>query len=333
MDATEQQGKSCIYPGCERPAVPAHPLGGPQPSFCDLEEHNALTAHQERQRLEQERIDEKSGQRGISGGLPASAPDRQDGAEPHHRGRRQRGPLRGACRGASSACRALDVKVVPADTDRFGEGHGFNTSPSAGHRGRDRRAPPARSATRRSSSPAPPSGRRRRASLGQRRVRGGRRRRRAADDRRPRAVRPRHRRAAARESRAGSTRRPSTATRRLRRVSTATSTSSATLSVPNSAEYGFIPHSLCFTIAVPVSRPSSPAASSNAIGRARPASSSSPSTPVAPPALDARRAELDRRADEHLLVDRLLDAGPVVVVQRLDAAGALAARAASASRR
>ena len=26
----------------------------------------------------------------------------------------------------------LDVKVVPADTDRFGEGHGFNTAPSAG---------------------------------------------------------------------------------------------------------------------------------------------------------------------------------------------------------
>jgi carbon-monoxide dehydrogenase large subunit len=26
----------------------------------------------------------------------------------------------------------LDVKVVPADTDRFGEGHGFNTSPSPG---------------------------------------------------------------------------------------------------------------------------------------------------------------------------------------------------------
>ena len=46
--------KVCIYPGCERPAVPPHPLGGPQPSFCDLEEHNALTAHQERQRLEHE---------------------------------------------------------------------------------------------------------------------------------------------------------------------------------------------------------------------------------------------------------------------------------------
>jgi hypothetical protein len=43
--------KTCIYPGCERPAVPAHPLGGPQPAFCDLEEHNALTAHQERQRI------------------------------------------------------------------------------------------------------------------------------------------------------------------------------------------------------------------------------------------------------------------------------------------
>ena len=49
MKATET--KLCIYPGCERPAVPANPLGGPQPAFCDLEEHNALTAHQERQRL------------------------------------------------------------------------------------------------------------------------------------------------------------------------------------------------------------------------------------------------------------------------------------------
>jgi hypothetical protein len=26
-------------------------MGGPQPAFCDLEEHNALTAHQERRRL------------------------------------------------------------------------------------------------------------------------------------------------------------------------------------------------------------------------------------------------------------------------------------------
>jgi len=43
--------KICIYPACERPAVPPNQLGGPQPAFCDLEEHNALTAHQERQRL------------------------------------------------------------------------------------------------------------------------------------------------------------------------------------------------------------------------------------------------------------------------------------------
>jgi hypothetical protein len=48
---SDPEPKRCIYPGCERPAVPPHALGGPQPSFCDLEEHNALTAHQERQRL------------------------------------------------------------------------------------------------------------------------------------------------------------------------------------------------------------------------------------------------------------------------------------------
>jgi hypothetical protein len=44
-------GKTCIYPGCERPAVPPHLLGGPQPSFCELEAHNALTAHQRRGQL------------------------------------------------------------------------------------------------------------------------------------------------------------------------------------------------------------------------------------------------------------------------------------------
>jgi len=48
MTASE---KTCIYPGCERPAVPPHPLGGPQPAFCDLEEHNALSAYTERERL------------------------------------------------------------------------------------------------------------------------------------------------------------------------------------------------------------------------------------------------------------------------------------------
>jgi hypothetical protein len=56
--------KRCIYPGCGRPAVPPHPLGGPQPAFCDLEEHNALTAHQERQRRAREAGDVEDHQRG-----------------------------------------------------------------------------------------------------------------------------------------------------------------------------------------------------------------------------------------------------------------------------
>jgi hypothetical protein len=51
MSSSDASQQICIYPGCTRPAVPPHALGGPQPSFCDLEEHNALTAHQERERL------------------------------------------------------------------------------------------------------------------------------------------------------------------------------------------------------------------------------------------------------------------------------------------
>ncbi len=53
MKADTEAPKTCIYPGCERPAVPPHPLGGSQPAFCELEEHNALSAHQERKRLEE----------------------------------------------------------------------------------------------------------------------------------------------------------------------------------------------------------------------------------------------------------------------------------------
>ena len=51
----EAAAKKCIYPGCERPAVPPHPLGGPQPSFCEREDHNALSAHLERRRIARER--------------------------------------------------------------------------------------------------------------------------------------------------------------------------------------------------------------------------------------------------------------------------------------
>jgi hypothetical protein len=48
---TDAVTKTCIYPGCERPAVPAHPMGGPQPAFCDNEAHNSLSVHLERRRL------------------------------------------------------------------------------------------------------------------------------------------------------------------------------------------------------------------------------------------------------------------------------------------
>ncbi len=60
---TETRPKVCIYPGCERPAVPPHPMGGPQPAFCDLEEHNALTAHQERQRRAKKNSDSDDSER------------------------------------------------------------------------------------------------------------------------------------------------------------------------------------------------------------------------------------------------------------------------------
>ena len=117
------------------PPCPPHPQGGPQPAFCDLEEHNALTAHQERQRLAAARPPStrrrSSGERGVPRGLPARPPDRQDGAQPDHRGRRQRGRYAQLV-ADELGVPALDVKVVPADTDRFGIGHGFNTSPSAG---------------------------------------------------------------------------------------------------------------------------------------------------------------------------------------------------------
>jgi colicin import membrane protein len=61
---TSPETKTCIYPGCDRPAVPPHPLGGPQPAFCDREDHNALTAHQERRRLAREGQSEQEGEDG-----------------------------------------------------------------------------------------------------------------------------------------------------------------------------------------------------------------------------------------------------------------------------
>ncbi len=48
---SETKVQMCIYPGCERPAVEPHEMGGPQPHFCDLDEHNAGSTHIERKRL------------------------------------------------------------------------------------------------------------------------------------------------------------------------------------------------------------------------------------------------------------------------------------------
>jgi len=45
MSETTDDDETCIYPGCDRPRVPRHELGGPRPSFCDLEEHNASSTH------------------------------------------------------------------------------------------------------------------------------------------------------------------------------------------------------------------------------------------------------------------------------------------------
>ena len=47
---TEEEPVICIYPGCDREAIPPHPKGGPRPQYCDLEEHNAFTAHQAHER-------------------------------------------------------------------------------------------------------------------------------------------------------------------------------------------------------------------------------------------------------------------------------------------
>lgn len=48
----------CLYPGCEREAVPPPDIdavgrGGPPPPYCDIEEHNASSTYQELKRLEQ----------------------------------------------------------------------------------------------------------------------------------------------------------------------------------------------------------------------------------------------------------------------------------------
>ena len=128
-------------------------------------------------------------------------------------------------------------------------------------------------------------------------------------------------------SRAASTPRRSTATEFRRSsgpASSTISTSSATFRAPNSAEYGFMPQSDCFSVALALSLPvvAQRHVEGDRVGGAR-------QRQVAPhgdaPAvrLDGGRAELDRLAVQHLVVDRLADVVLVAVVERLHAAGAL----------
>jgi hypothetical protein len=44
-ETTTDAEETCIFPGCDRPRVARHELGGPRPHFCDLEEHNAHSTH------------------------------------------------------------------------------------------------------------------------------------------------------------------------------------------------------------------------------------------------------------------------------------------------
>ena len=121
---------------------------------------------------------------------------------------------------------ALDVKVVPADENRFGTGHGFNTSPSAGTPGGDRQPRPSKILAKAQLLAGVDLGTGRAASgTTARSSRGDR----VAHDRRPRALRPRLRRAAAR--RRGRARRPD----RLPRLMRPTARTTATLTVHTGA--------------------------------------------------------------------------------------------------
>ena len=43
---TEAETVTCLYPGCERDAVPVGKFGGPPPRYCDDEGHNAASTYQ-----------------------------------------------------------------------------------------------------------------------------------------------------------------------------------------------------------------------------------------------------------------------------------------------
>ena len=212
----------------------------------------------------------------------------------------------------------LDVKVVPPTPTASGSATASTRSRRTARRRRSA-TPPRRSATRRSCWPGWRPRPRRSRSPGQWRL-GGRRH--VQDDRGHRAVRARVRPAAAR--RRGRARRPD----RLPGLRQAGVDLHAhlvrDLQRPNSAVYGFMPHSVCLTTAAPVTRPST-SVRSNAAAASRRAASGHRR-----PRAHCRRAAPrssgcgDVVPAQHLVVDRRLDVREVVIVERLDAAGALA---------
>ena len=130
---------------------------GPQPAFCDLEEHNALTAHQERQRL-------VPGEPRPRGDRPvANEAYRAVFLRVHPTGkmvlslttelRRQGARVRAARRRASSACRRSTSRSCRRTPTASAS---VTASTRARRTARRRRSParPRRSATRRSCSPA-----------------------------------------------------------------------------------------------------------------------------------------------------------------------------------
>ncbi len=51
---SETETVICLYPGCDRPAVPPPKHGGPHPRYCDIEEHNASSTFQALQKAKGE---------------------------------------------------------------------------------------------------------------------------------------------------------------------------------------------------------------------------------------------------------------------------------------
>jgi hypothetical protein len=45
MSETETEAVTCLFPGCENPAVPPPKHGGPPPRYCEDENHNAGTTY------------------------------------------------------------------------------------------------------------------------------------------------------------------------------------------------------------------------------------------------------------------------------------------------